>query len=223
MKLLFYNSKENIPNNASYDPDNITIYLAGPTDRTTNHTAWRKEFLTLAKARDTDNLLDNVTFIIPEFFTSDINAYPIVPDLSNFDKVDMNNIYDTFPKSHIYRWELNNMENCTKILFWVDRNIKEKRYALTTNVEFGKFYKSQKCYFGGPRNADKNEYLEYLVKFDAMRNWYYSFDDILKCIFHDITFIRKTNDINRKLAEQRKEQVQKEKSRKGRQNQGPPF
>jgi len=60
-------------------------------------------------------------------------------------------------------WELEALEKCSVILFWVPRDIKTMP-AFTTNVEFGMFVRDSRSVYGRPPNAENCRYLDYVYK-----------------------------------------------------------
>lgn len=181
MRIRFYNSKGMGVNG------NISVFLAGPTDRDKEASPWRVSFIErIAKYPDKYPLLNKALFIIPEFCSRKTNDdgkllyYPSAEDvnLSNFEPVDFNNIHDNFPKDRIYRWERFNLKHCTLIMFWVARDIKEGRLALTTNIEFGCFH-DDRCVCGSPQGADKIDYLKYVWENERGRIWHFSPEHVI--------------------------------------------
>lgn len=70
--------------------------------------------------------------------------------------------YDGFYNEQV-SWELQMLNAADCILFWVPREMK-KMPALTTNVEFGSFYKSGKVVLGFPKEAESMDYLSTLYE-----------------------------------------------------------
>lgn len=70
-------------------------------------------------------------------------------------------------------WERNMMHQASALVFWVPRS--EKWPAMTTNVEFGEWYKREGVLFGYPPGAIRNEYLD--IKFKEQK----------KYVYHDLT------------------------------------
>jgi hypothetical protein len=63
-------------------------------------------------------------------------------------------------------WENLGTEKCTKMVFWVPRELTTMP-AFTTNVEFGRYAKSGKIVYGRPENSPQNKYLDWLyLKFN---------------------------------------------------------
>lgn len=67
------------------------------------------------------------------------------------------------PYEEQLKWELRGIQQCTAILFWVDRDL-PKRPGLTTNVEFGYWLHSGRLIYGRPDSAEKVLYLDMLYK-----------------------------------------------------------
>ena len=115
-------------------PDTIekSIFLAGPTPRSDDVESWRDDAINLL----IENNYDGVVFI-PEARNG--KKYP------NYDDQ--------------IQWEEQMMNLCDCLLFWIPRNM-ETMPALTTNIEWGKYQKSEKIVIGFPENSEKNRYIE---------------------------------------------------------------
>lgn len=74
-------------------------------------------------------------------------------------------------------WERTMMHMASAIVFWVPRS--EKWPAMTTNVEFGEWYKRTGVFFGYPQGALRNEYLE-LKALEQGKTIYHDLKDTLK-------------------------------------------
>ena len=83
------------------------------------------------------------------------------------------------------------LRKADKIVFWVDRRIEDKRYALTTNIEFGNFYSTGKCVCGSPADADNISYLKFVLESEMNQIWYYSMRDMIKALKQELCFLRK--------------------------------
>lgn len=110
-----------------------SIFLAGPTPRSSDVPSWRSEALRLLAEAGYDGVV-----FVPE------------PRDGNWqgdytDQVD---------------WEERHLHMADCILFWVPRDL-ETMPAFTTNVEFGVWQESGKVVFGAPQDAAKNRYLLY--------------------------------------------------------------
>lgn len=80
-------------------------------------------------------------------------------------------------------WERYMMHMCSALVFWVPRS--EKWPAMTTNVEYGEWYKKEGVFFGYPEGAIKNEYLE-LKLHEQHKTAYHTLEDILKAAMEHI-------------------------------------
>lgn len=114
-----------------------TIFLAGPTSRNDCSNSWRKKAVEYLENKGFDG---NV--IIPE------------PRDNIFNK-------DTFNKFNQIEWERKWLHYSNIILFWVDR--REDLPGLTTNIEFGEWFKSDKIFAGFPPESCRNDYIKYLI------------------------------------------------------------
>ena len=120
------------------------IFLAGPTRRnSTFDKSWRNEACKILKEVGFDGIV-----YVPEFSED-----------SQFD-------YD-----NQVLWERKALENSTKILFWIPRNIEDGMPAFTTNVEFGMYLarNPEKVVLAYPDWAEKNSYLEWLYNYETGR------------------------------------------------------
>lgn len=116
-------------------PDGIqkSVFLAGPTPRDSQTPSWRPDALRiLASMPDTVDL----TVYVPE--PEDGNW------LANYDGQKA--------------WEEKHLRSADAILFYVPRDMKSMP-ALTTNVEWGKFYTSGRAYLAFPEGAPHMRYL----------------------------------------------------------------
>jgi ADP-ribose pyrophosphatase YjhB (NUDIX family) len=139
---------------------NKSIFLAGPTPRDSNLKSWRSDAIEIL-----DSLgYDGVVFV-PEDSPND-------PDLTFPD-------YDTDPVGYKEQidWETTWLNAADCIIFWIPRQLPDF-LGLTTNVEFGRFFKSGKVFVGAPKEAVKNEYLKVISEQNDL-NWY---DDLSTCI-----------------------------------------
>jgi 8-oxo-dGTP pyrophosphatase MutT (NUDIX family) len=141
IKLKRLNSKEKSALELIYAgeelPSNIrkSIFLAGPTPRSEDVQSWRKEAIEILNDLNFDG-----TIFIPE--PRDGKAYP---DYIN--QVD---------------WETKMLDLCDCILFWIPRS--KDLPALTTNIEWGKYQRSEKIAMGFPKDSEHNRYIEYECK-----------------------------------------------------------
>ena len=121
----------------NFDIRKNTIFLAGPTSRINCHESWRK----------------NAIKYLEEFgFDGNI----IIPEPKNC--IVSNNI----DKNNQIKWERHYLSISNLILFWIPRNNSEL-IGLTTNIELGEWYKSNKIVIGFPENSIKNDYIKYII------------------------------------------------------------
>lgn len=114
-----------------------SIFLAGPTPRSRDVQSWRPEAI---------EFLDRLGY----------KGQVLVPEhkVKGMEKVDYTDQVE---------WEHYGLENATKIVFWIPRDLKTMP-ALTTNVEFGRYVTSGRALYGRPDNAEKCRYLDWLYK-----------------------------------------------------------
>lgn len=115
-----------------------SIFLVGPTPRSSSVPSWRPEAL---------RLLEEFGF----------DGSVLVPERSDGKAMDH---YDDQ-----VRWELAGLSDCTVIAAWVPRDL-DTMPALTTNVEFG-FWLAKtpaRLLYGRPNVSPKNRYLDYLYR-----------------------------------------------------------
>lgn len=134
---LFTESKKSSRNFKVFNPTDelpkavkYSIFLAGPSPRDGQVLEWREA-------------------AISEFEKIGFEGTIFNPENPNFTKSGYDDQIE---------WEKQALERADVILFWVPRDMPEFP-ALTTNVEYGIFLKSNKCIFGCPKDSDKNEYL----------------------------------------------------------------
>jgi hypothetical protein len=60
-------------------------------------------------------------------------------------------------------WELAGLEAATALVFWVPRDL-ETLPGFTTNVEFGRYVGSGRCFYGRPDGAPQTRYLDWLYE-----------------------------------------------------------
>ena len=122
-------------------PDSFSksIFLAGPTPRSSDVRSWRPDALKVLRAQSYDG-----TVFIPEGrnISSDTDY------TSN----------DTYP---VWEHRMLDMSDC--ILFWVPRDL-QTLPGFTTNVEFGLYADSGKVVFGAPENTPATSYLKFVCK-----------------------------------------------------------
>jgi nucleoside 2-deoxyribosyltransferase len=113
-----------------------SIFLAGPTPRSSKVASWRPEALKLLT-----ELGFNGTVYVPEAM-------------------------DWGPHSQYteqLHWEWEGLNQATVVIFWVPRNIRTLP-AFTTNIEFGNLVSSGKALMGYPKEAEKMKYLDALAR-----------------------------------------------------------
>lgn len=113
-----------------------SIFLAGPTPRSSDVSSWRSGAIQILK-----NL----------GYTGDV----LIPEPRN----------GAFSHSYDSQidWEPEGLSRAGVIVFWIPRELKDMP-AFTTNIEFGAWYKSGKIVFGSPENAEKMNYLIYVAQ-----------------------------------------------------------
>ncbi|HLK60885.1 MAG TPA: nucleoside 2-deoxyribosyltransferase domain-containing protein, partial [Chthonomonadaceae bacterium] len=110
-----------------------SLFLAGPTPRSSQVASWRPEALELLAASGYDGVV-----FVPE---------------------PRDGIWQGDYEEQI-AWEEACLHRADCILFWVPRDL-QTLPAFTTNVEFGVWHASGKVVFGAPDEAPKNTYLKY--------------------------------------------------------------
>jgi hypothetical protein len=127
-------------------PDEPSIFLAGPTPRSPEVQSWRPR--ALRKLADFPGAV-----YLPE----------------RRDGAARHSYDDQI------QWETDALEAATCIMFWIPRELAPdaggypRMGALTTNVEFGMWYKSGKVVLGYPRTAQKMSYLEWHARKENIR------------------------------------------------------
>ena len=121
----------------NFDITKNTIFLAGPTSRINCHDSWRK----------------NASKYLEEF---GFNGNIIIPEPKNC--IVSNNI----DKNTQIEFERQYLSMSNIILFWIPRNNSEL-IGLTTNIEFGEWYNSNKVVVGFPDDSIKNDYIKYII------------------------------------------------------------
>src|SRR5687768_15005482 len=111
-----------------------TIFLAGPSPRSSGIPSWRPDALDLLRA-----LSFSGTVLVPERRDRSVQ----------FDYLDQ------------VEWEYQGLEAATVLAFWVPRRLPEL-LGLTTNVEFGRYVDSGRCRYGRPDGAPHTRYLDWL-------------------------------------------------------------
>lgn len=84
------------------------------------------------------------------------------------------------------------MSKCSCLVFWIDRS--EKHPGLTTNIEFGEWFKKKGIVIGMPDKAIKNEYLK--IRLDTLKIPYYTtLEDTLNAALKHLKFKIDTEDL----------------------------
>jgi hypothetical protein len=126
---------------AIYTPEKIefgerSIFLAGPTPRDPSVRSWRPTAL---------DILEDLKF----------NGNVLIPErrdwTTKFDYTDQ------------VEWELEGLDYCKAIVFWVPRDLVTMP-AFTTNVEFGGYVRTGRAWYGRPDKAPKCDYLDWLYR-----------------------------------------------------------
>lgn len=108
-----------------------SIFLAGPSPRDPSHPNWRVEAIQILERLGYDGVV-----------------YVPLPENGDW--------------SHGYDaqvgWELKNLNRADQIVFWVPRDMKTLP-ALTTNIEFGRYFDSGRAVLGFPEEAPHMRYL----------------------------------------------------------------
>lgn len=112
-----------------------SIFLAGPTPRSSEVLSWRPEALALLEGFGFEG-----SVLVPESRTG--RCLLDLPDQVN--------------------WELDSLDVADVVAFWVPRDL-ETLPGFTTNVEFGYLVRSGKCVLGAPPHAPKTQYLRHLA------------------------------------------------------------
>jgi len=112
-----------------------SIFLAGPTPRSTSVESWRPQAIQLLKQAGFPGTV-------------------YTPETSN------NNW--THEYYNQIEWEWSALQMSTVVLFWVPRELTDMP-AFTTNVEFGYLASSGKVLLGSPEGAPKMKYLQALA------------------------------------------------------------
>ncbi len=125
----------------AYEPAPATftksLFLAGPTPRSSDVPSWRPEAI---------KLLDSIGY----------SGVVFVPEPRN----------GVYSSSYVQQveWEQQHLNMSDIVVFWVPRKMNAGMPALTTNVEYGLFYKTGKIVYGRPDDADNCRYLDHMYK-----------------------------------------------------------
>jgi len=131
-----------------------SIFLAGPTPRSTDVETWRNEAIQILESLNFDGIV-----YIPE---------------REFDD-------RTFDYDNQVLWEREALYNSDIIVFWVPRFL-PKMPGFTTNVEFGYWLAkdSTKTLYGRPDDSEKNRYLDWLYQVETNKKPINNLEEILK-------------------------------------------
>jgi 8-oxo-dGTP pyrophosphatase MutT (NUDIX family) len=146
-----------------------TIFLAGPTPRPNSH-SWKNDALKNSSWKN-DVINQNRSWReLALKQLQDFDGHVFVPEPRDGK---WSGEYDDQVE-----WEEEGLNRADAIIFWVPRNM-ETLPALTTNIEWGMWYKSGKVFYGRPNNAAHIRYLDYYAqKFKIKINE--TLDDIIK-------------------------------------------
>jgi Nucleoside 2-deoxyribosyltransferase like len=113
-----------------------SIFLAGPTPRSSEVASWRPQAIDALHELEFDGIV-----LIPE----------------------RQNLSIEYGYADQVEWEYAGLEACTVIAFWVPRQV-QTLPGFTTNVEFGRYVGSGRCVYGRPDGASHTSYLDWLYK-----------------------------------------------------------
>lgn len=136
------------------EPNQHSIFLAGPAPRSNDIMTWRKEALAILESLEYDGIV-----YVPE--ASDFKTRPYYDDQAC--------------------WERHGFENAKCILFWIPRE-KATMPAFTTNVEFGYWIKAKpnNVIYGRPNESEENQYLDWLYAYELDQTPYQDLTDLLQ-------------------------------------------
>ncbi len=119
-----------------FKDDTHSIFLAGPTPRSSDVLSWRPQAIDIIQKLNYDGTV-------------------LVPERKNWES--------RFDYKDQIEWELDSLSKASSIVFWIPRNMKNMP-ALTTNVEFGYWLADtpHKILYGRPDNAEHIGYLDFL-------------------------------------------------------------
>jgi hypothetical protein len=119
--------------------DKPSIFLAGPTPRSNSVTSWRPQAL---------RIIEDLGF----------DGYVLVPEPRN-------GSFENWDYIAQVEWEIQGLETCSKIVFWIPREMATMP-GLTTNVEFGRYSerRPKEVILGYPPNAVHVRYLGWLAE-----------------------------------------------------------
>lgn len=136
-------------------PESNSIFLAGPTPRSSDVPSWRPEFLHKLEILKFDGIV-----CIPEYS-------------HGFAGTDVDYLAQV-------NWERKCLYFSHVILFWVPRSLTDMP-AFTTNIEFGYWMAKdpKKVCYGRPNDAVKNDYLDWLYSVETDREPCTTAEDLL--------------------------------------------
>jgi len=148
-ELTVVHSREDIPST-----EMKSLFLAGPTPRKKHNLEWRSEAIKILKELGYNGIVYTPTERKGEF--------------------DRNVLKEQCA------WEYKTMMACDAIVFWIPRQKRQdfEMIALTTNVEFGRFFESNKMFCGAPNDAKSIEYLKIIS--ENRYEWTNTLRDTLK-------------------------------------------
>jgi len=119
-----------------------SIFLAGPTPRSSDVETWRKEAI---------HILNDLGF----------DGIVYVPEFNNEDR--------TFDLIKQVWWEREALFSSSVIVFWIPRS--DVLLGYTTNIEFGYWMAKDKgkVIYGRPDNSIKNNYLDWLYQTETQK------------------------------------------------------
>lgn len=146
-----------------------SVFLAGCSPRKDQDVAWRKEAIELFKHWENLGHDKIQTLIIPEPETGIWDNYESVID-----------------------WELKYLNLSDIVLFWIPRNMDQKIYGLTSNVEFGYLVgRSKKIVYGRPDDADNCRYLDQIYENFYNRKPDNTIEDLVFSLYDNYIWISK--------------------------------
>ena len=115
--------------------DVTSIFLVGPTPRSSDVESWRPTAL---------------------LYLEEFDGIVYVPEMRSADQTRLDYTFNA-------EWEHEALNASTVIVAWVPRDL-ETMPAFTTNVEFGYFVSSGKLIYGRPDDAPNCKYLDWLYE-----------------------------------------------------------
>lgn len=131
-----------------------SIFLAGPTPRSTDIKSWRPEALKILN----DLGFEGVVYVPEREIDDRTNGGPAQA-----------------------MWEREALFNAKVIVFWIPRSFPDMP-AFTSNIEFGYWIAKDKnkVIYGRPDNSIKNSYLDWLYKLETKRTPCSNLGDLLE-------------------------------------------